>query len=217
MNLAIFDLDNTLLGGDSDHSWGEFLIAKNLVPPLEYKKQNDQFYEDYKNGNLNMLAYQEFALAPLARFSMLQLRELHNAFMEEVISPMRLPKADALIEKHRQLGDELLIITATNRFITQPIAEALGITNLLATEAEIVNETYTGNVLGEPCYKDGKITRLNTWLAAQKMQPAHTCFYSDSANDIPLLSQVDEAIAVDPDEKLKAHAQENNWRIISLR
>jgi len=217
LKLAIFDLDNTLIGGDSDHSWGEFLVNKQLVDVVEYKRHNDQFYEDYKNGNLDMLAYQEFALSTLGQFSTYQLEALHNEFMRDVIAPLRLPKADALIDEHRQAGHELLIITATNRFITEPIALSLGIENLLATDAELIDNKYSGKVEGVPCYQEGKITKLKAWLDNKKQSVDCSWFYSDSANDIPLLSQVDKPIAVNPDEKLKKYAEQHDWPVISLR
>lgn len=217
MNLAIFDLDNTLLGGDSDHAWGEFLVHKKCVDVIEYKKQNDRFFEDYGNGCLDMQAYQEFALAPLTQFSFDDLQALHNTFMQEVIRPMCLPKAEALIEQHRQAQDELLIITATNRFITEPIAHHLGIRNLLATDPEIINGRYTGKIQGQACFQAGKLSKLQTWLREKKLRPSLCWFYSDSANDIPLLEHVEKPVAVDPDPSLRAHAKKNAWPIISLR
>ena len=217
MNLAIFDLDNTLIAGDSDHAWGEFLVEQNLVDQQRYKAQNDQFYADYCAGKLNIIAYSEFVFSFLAQHDVAYLQQLHQQFMREVIQPLMLPKAQALIEKHRAAGDELLIITATNRFITQPIGEAFGIPQVLATEPEQINGRYSGKVLGVPCYKEGKITRYQAWLSKQNKRFDTVYFYSDSHNDLPLLSIVDEPIVVDPDEKLLAHAQENSWQVMSLR
>lgn len=217
MNLAIFDLDNTLIAGDSDHAWGEFLVSKNLVDSQWYKAQNDQFYADYCAGQLNIIAYSEFVFSFLAQHDTAYLQQLHQQFMSEVIQPLMLPKAQALIEQHRAAGDELLIITATNRFITQPIGEAFGIPQVLATEPEKIDGRYTGKVLGVPCYKEGKITRYQAWLAQQNKCFDKVTFYSDSHNDLPLLSIVDVPIVVDADAKLLAHAQEKGWQILSLR
>ncbi len=217
MNLAIFDLDNTLIAGDSDHAWGEFLVNKNLVDSQWYKAQNDKFYADYCAGQLNIIAYSEFVFSFLAQHDTAYLQQLHQQFMSEVIRPIMLPKAQALIAEHRAAGDELLIITATNRFITQAIGEAFGIPQLLATEPEKVDGRYTGKVLGVPCYKEGKITRYQAWLAQQNKRFDKVTFYSDSHNDLPLLSIVDVPVVVDADAKLLAHAQEKGWQILSLR
>lgn len=217
MNLAIFDLDNTLIAGDSDHAWGEFLVNKNLVDSQWYKAQNDKFYADYCAGQLNIIAYSEFVFSFLAQHDTAYLQQLHQQFMSEVIRPIMLPKAQALIAEHRDAGDELLIITATNRFITQAIGEAFGIPQVLATEPEKVDGRYTGKVLGVPCYKEGKITRYQAWLAQQNKRFDKVTFYSDSHNDLPLLSIVDVPVVVDADAKLLAHAQEKGWQILSLR
>lgn len=217
MKLAIFDLDNTLLDGDSDHAWGEFMVAENLVPPTEYREKNNAFYEDYKRGVLDMVAYQKFVLAPLGRFSAEQLKELHLKFMHTVVANMLLPKARELIEKHRQAGHTLMVITATNRFITEPIVKDYGIENLLCTEPEVLNGSYTGKIIGEPCYQAGKIHALEAWLEKENAQLEYSWFYSDSFNDIPLMQKVNEAIAVNPDEKLKAHALAQGWPLINLR
>ena len=217
MNLAIFDLDNTLIAGDSDHAWGEFLVNKNLVDSQWYKAKNDKFYADYCAGQLNIIAYSEFVFSFLAQHDTAYLQQLHQQFMSEVIRPIMLPKAQALIAEHRAAGDELLIITATNRFITQAIGEAFGIPQLLATEPEKVDGRYTGKVSGVPCYKEGKITRYQAWLAQQNKRFDKVTFYSDSHNDLPLLSIVDVPVVVDADAKLLAHAQEKGWQILSLR
>lgn len=217
MNLAIFDLDNTLIAGDSDHAWGEFLVDKNLVDSQWYKAQNDKFYADYCAGQLNIIAYSEFVFSFLAQHDTAYLQQLHQQFMSEVIRPIMLPKAQALIAEHSAAGDELLIITATNRFITQAIGDAFGISQLLATEPEKVDGRYTGKVLGVPCYKEGKIIRYQAWLAQQNKRFDKVTFYSDSHNDLPLLSIVDVPVVVDADAKLLAHAQEKGWQILSLR
>jgi HAD-superfamily subfamily IB hydrolase, TIGR01490 len=164
LSLAIFDLDNTLIAGDSDHAWGEFLVEEGIIEGEAHQRANDQFYLDYQAGSLDIMAYLEFALAPLSRFTMLELEELHAKFFQRKIAPIMLPKAAALIAKHRANGDRLLIITATNRFITAPIAKAVGIEELLASDAEIIDNHYTGKPSGTPCFQEGKVKRLNTWL-----------------------------------------------------
>jgi HAD superfamily hydrolase (TIGR01490 family) len=217
MPLAIFDLDNTLLGGDSDHAWGEFLVNEGIVDGNDFKQQNDAFYLQYQQGSLDIHAYLRFSLAPLSKYSSAELKVLHDAFMDKYIKPLRLPKADALISKHRAAGDVLMIITATNSFITGPIAAALGIDILLASEGEIIDGRYTGNPSGTPCFQEGKVTRLNAWLNDNKQNLADAYFYSDSHNDLPLLKAIDNPVAVDPDEKLRRYAEDAGWPVISLR
>lgn len=217
MSLAIFDLDNTLLNGDSDHAWGEFLVQQGIVDEAFYRQQNDHFYELYKQGNLNILEYLEFALAPLTRFNQDELTILHRDFMKQMIAPMRLAKADALLQKHRQQNDYLLIITATNRFITGPIAEALGVDDILATEPELVDGRYTGKICGIPCFQDGKVTRLQQWLQDHDESLEGSYFYSDSINDLPLLQAVTHPVVVDGDERLTAEAASRGWPCLSLR
>lgn len=217
MSLAIFDLDNTLLNGDSDHAWGEFLVRQRIVEPEFYRRQNDEFYELYKQGQLDILQYLEFALAPLTRFTIEELELLHRQFMQEFIAPMRQRKADALLQKHREQGDFLLIITATNRFVTAPIARALGVDDLLATDPERVGNRYTGRVKGIPCYREGKVQRLREWLDETEHSLDDSYFYSDSINDLPLLEVVTHPFVVDGDERLQAEARQRNWPLISLR
>tara|TARA_B110000971_G_scaffold177233_1_gene182880 strand:- start:310 stop:966 length:657 start_codon:yes stop_codon:yes gene_type:complete len=217
MALAIFDLDNTLISGDSDHSWGEFLVSEQRVDAQQFKKTNDQFYADYVAGSLDILAYLEFSLQPLTEMSMAELAELHQRFMQQVIEPMQLPQARALLQQHRDAGDRLLIITSTNRFIVEPICHSLGVTELLATDAEIVDGRYSGKVDGTPTYKEGKVIRLNAWLKEQNETLEGSWFYSDSINDLPLLLEVDHAVAVDPCPALRDEAEAKNWQIISLR
>ena len=217
MALAIFDLDNTLIAGDSDHSWGEFLVAEQRVDAQQFQKTNDQFYADYVTGSLDIFAYLEFSLRPLTEIPMAELRELHIKFMQQVIAPMQLPKAQALLEKHRAAGDRLLIITATNRFVVEPICHSLGVTELLAAEPEIADGRYTGKVVGTPTYQQGKVVRLKKWLQEQSETLEGSWFYSDSANDLPLLLEVDNPVAVDPCDRLRAEAQDKQWPIISLR
>lgn len=217
MPLALFDLDNTLIAGDSDHGWGEFLVAKKIVDADYYKKMNDQFYQDYQNGQLNMPAYLEFSLAPLGKLSCAKLKQLHNQFMVEVIEPLWLPKAETLLQKHRNSGDTLMVITSTNRFVVEPICYKLGVEHLIATELEQKNNQYTGQVSGVPSYKEGKVTRLNQWLKQSDLSMAGSSFYSDSINDLPLLEIVDHPVAVDPCSQLRAVALQRGWDIISLR
>lgn len=217
MTLAIFDLDNTLLNGDSDHAWGEFLIQEGIVDAASYKDANDTFYEDYKRGELDIFAYLEFALAPLTQFTMEQLESLHNRFMDTFVSKMMQPKAIALLQQHRDQGHFLMIITATNLFVTGPIAKTLGVDEILATNPEIKNNRYTGKVAGTPCYQHGKVARLDTWLSEHKENLAGSYFYSDSINDLPLLKKVENPVAVDPCASLQQVAQEKLWPIISLR
>jgi len=217
MALAIFDLDNTLIAGDSDHSWGEFLVSEQLVDAQQFKKTNDQFYADYVAGSLDIFAYLEFSLQPLTKMSMTELAELHKRFMQQVIASMQLAKAQALLQQHRDAGDRLLIITSTNRFIVEPICHSLGVTEILATDAQIVDGRYSGKVEGVPTYKEGKVVRLNAWLKEQGESLKGSWFYSDSINDLPLLLEVDHAVAVDPCPALQAVAEEKHWQIISLR
>ncbi|MDG1310643.1 MAG: HAD-IB family hydrolase [Porticoccaceae bacterium] len=217
MALAIFDLDNTLIAGDSDHGWGEFLVAKNKVDVEYYRMMNDRFYQDYEAGCLDIYAYLDFSLAPLAQIPSAELQLLHNEFMQAVIEPMRLNKASDLIQRHRDAGDRLLIITSTNRFIVEPICQSLGVNELLATDPEIVDGRYTGNIVGTPTYKEGKVERFNQWLAENNEQSEGSYFYSDSINDLPLLLQVTHPVAVDPDEPLRDEASKRGWDIISLR
>ncbi|MES2675276.1 MAG: HAD family hydrolase [Pseudomonadota bacterium] len=217
MSLAIFDLDNTLLAGDSDHSWGEFLVQKNLVDGEEYRLANDRFYQDYKAGTLDIYAFLQFSLAVLTRHPAEELAALHLEFMQTHIQPMLLPKAKALLDQHRARGDYLLIITATNSFVTRPIAQLLNVDDILATDPEIVAGRYTGKSIGTPCFQGGKVIRLHEWLETNKHKLDGAYFYSDSINDLPLLELVTNPVAVDPDERLEKIAKEKGWPVISLR
>jgi HAD superfamily hydrolase (TIGR01490 family) len=217
LSLAIFDLDNTLLGGDSDHAWGEFIVAHQIVDPEAYQAQNDRFFNDYLAGKLDIQVYLNFCLQLLGEHETAQLNAWHEAFMAEKITPIILPKALALIEKHRAAGDTLMIITATNRFITAPIARKLGIDILLATECERDDKGFTGRTTDVPCFREGKVTRLQRWLLENNRTLNGSYFYSDSHNDLPLLSMVEHPVAVDPDETLKAHAEAQGWPVVSLR
>lgn len=219
--LAIFDLDNTLLGGDSDHAWGEFLIAAGHVDAEQHRRQNNAFYQQYLDGNLDMTAYLEFAMKPVAGVPRPQLDELHANFMTGFIEPMMLDKAAALLQQHRDDGDYLLIVTATNRFITEPIAQRLGVDDLIATDLEEQDGVYTGRIAGTPCFQHGKIDKLNEWLVRQPAEAglslANSVFYSDSFNDLPLMEAAAAAVAVDPDPRLRERANQRGWPIISLR
>ncbi|HQV41608.1 MAG: HAD family hydrolase [Moraxellaceae bacterium] len=217
MTLAIFDLDNTLLAGDSDHAWGEYLIEQGHVDGAWYKAENDRFYSDYCRGELDVIAYSEFVFSVLAREEPETLAAWHAGFMAQKVSGMILPKGRDLLAKHRDAGHRLLIITATNRFITEPIARELDVDTLIATEPEMEGGRYTGKVKGIPCYQHGKIERLQEWLTLNNESPEGCWFYSDSRNDIPLLEFATHPVAVDPDEALRAHAASNAWPVLSLR
>ena len=217
MTLAIFDLDNTLIGDDSDNLWGQFLVDQNLVDATDFAEKNDQFYEDYKPGTLDIDAWLHFALTPLKNQPLEVLDAWHREFMRTVIQPIMLPKAAALIADHKDRGHTLLIITATNVFITRPIAAALGIENLLGCEAEITDGMYTGKPIGVPSYREGKVTRLKEWLKGKDELMDGAYFYSDSQHDLALLRLVDNPVAVDPDDTLREIAKERQWRIMSLR
>lgn len=217
MALAIFDLDNTLLGGDSDHAWGEFLVDRGLVDGDAFQRANDHFYRQYQEGGLDIHAYLQFALAPLTRFSMRELTELHKDFMARYIEPMRLPKAEVLVQQHRNRGDDCMIMTATNTFITRPIAEALGVPDIIGSEPEIRDGRYTGEVVGTPCFQEGKVILLKQRVAERGLSLDGSTFYSDSHNDLPLLRLVERPVAVDPDPTLRAEAERQGWPVISLR
>jgi HAD superfamily hydrolase (TIGR01490 family) len=220
MKLALFDLDNTLLAGDSDYEWAQFLIEQGVVDPEVYKAGNDRFYRQYMNGTLDIHEFLDFQLAPLTRHPREQLDGWREAFMEQKIRPIMLPKAVELLARHREAGDLCAIITATNSFITAPIARAFGIEHLLATEPEAVRGRFTGKAAGVPCFRDGKPVRVAQWLRARGTtlgQFAESAFYSDSRNDIPLLEWVTTPVAVDPDPVLAELARQRHWRVISLR
>jgi HAD superfamily hydrolase (TIGR01490 family) len=217
MALAIFDLDNTLIAGDSDHSWGEFLVDQNIVDRQLYKKMNDKFYADYESGCLDIFSYLEFSVEPLTQFSLQELDILHQQFMRDVIEPMKLDQAETLINHHRQAGDRILVITSTNRFIVEPICNSLGINEIIATDLQIIDGKYTGKVDGTPTFKEGKVERFNQWLREQNTNNEGSYFYSDSINDMPMLLEVTYPIAVDPDPALRKEAESRHWEIISLR
>ncbi len=219
-NLALFDLDNTLLAGDSDYNWSLFLIEEGLLDANTHHARNEQFYEDYKNGSLDIYKFLEFQLKPLSEHSVQFLDELHLKFMEKVIRPMMTTKAQELVDKHQAAGDLCLIITATNSFVTKPIAEAYGIEHLIGTDPEMVDGQYTGGVSGVPSFQAGKVTRINDWLAQRQQNLSDfetSYFYSDSHNDLPLMKLVTNPVAVDADETLTEYAKAQHWPHISLR
>ena len=217
MPLALFDLDNTLLSDDSDFLWGCFLVEKGLVNKKKYDETNQRFYTEYKQGTLDIFEFLAFSLQPLTQFSADQLNTLHKEFMQKHIAPAMTEKGKAQIKQHRDNGDTIVIITATNRFVTQPIADAFMVDDLIATDPEIIDSKYTGKVAGTPCFQEGKITRLNEWLEKTSHNLQDSVFYSDSHNDLPLLEKVTTAIAVDPDDQLKTIALDRNWEIRSFR
>ncbi|MBA3981210.1 MAG: HAD-IB family hydrolase [Alcanivorax sp.] len=217
MTLALFDLDNTLIAGDSDHLWGDYLVARGIIDADGYKATNDRFYEDYLAGHLDIGAYLRFALGVLAEHPQDDLLRWRDDFMRDEVAPIMLPAARTLLDRHRQQGHTLVIITATNDFVTAPIAEALGVEHLIATTAEVRDGRYTGDFSGTPCFRDGKVTRLRAWLSETGHDLAGSWFYSDSRNDLPLLSLVDHPVVVDPDPALSAEAASRGWPEISLR
>ncbi|NIR61878.1 MAG: HAD family hydrolase [Gammaproteobacteria bacterium] len=217
MSLAIFDLDNTLLAGDSDYLWGRFLIEHGLVDGAAYERENLQFYEQYREGTLDIYEFLAFQLAPLAAHERCTLEAWRARFLAEKIDPIVLPAGLELIQTHRRRGDTPVIITATNRFITAPIADRFGVAELIATEPEVRDGEFTGHVAGTPCFQDGKVERLAAWLRERDGDLTDSWFYSDSHNDLPLLERVTHPVAVDPDDTLARQARTRGWRIISLR
>lgn len=217
MDLAIFDLDNTLLGGDSDYLWGRFLVEQGIVDGENYERENRRYYEEYKVGTLDIYEFLRFSLAPLSEHSVETLCAWRALFMKEKIAPIMLPAARELLERHRAQGHTLLIITATNSFVTAPIAKALGVEHLIATEPEMKAGRYTGNVSGTPSFREGKVVRLEEWLRRKGWNLASSWFYSDSHNDLPLLEMATHPVAVDPDDTLAEHARLRGWPVISLR
>lgn len=217
MALALFDLDNTLLADDSDFLWGCFLVENGLVDKAAYDDANQHFYAEYKKGTLDIFEFLAFSLKPLTQLSMEKLAELHKAFMKKHIISAMTQKGIAQIQQHRDKGDITVIITATNSFVTGPIAKAFQVDDLIATEPEIIDDRYTGNVAGTPCFQEGKVTRLKQWLENTHHNLENSTFYSDSHNDLSLLEIVTTPIAVDPDDELKATAIERSWEIRSFR
>ena len=217
MPLAIFDLDETLIAADSDHEWGRYICDQGLVDADQYRARNQAFYEEYKAGQLNIDEYLAFVGSVLTRYPIPELHRYRSAFIRERIAPLMLDKARALVDEHREGGDMVMVITSTMAFVSRPIARAFGIDILIAPEPEIVNDHYTGRFEGVPAFAEGKVTRLKSWMAETGNTLAGSHFYSDSHNDLPLLRLVDNPVAVDPDPGLRAEAEANNWRVISLR
>jgi HAD superfamily hydrolase (TIGR01490 family) len=221
--LALFDLDNTLLPFDSDYEWGQFLVRQGVVDGIDYAQKNEQFYADYKLGKLDIDAFLRFALKPLSEHPRAQLQQWHDAFMAEVIIGKLHPAAIALVKRHHDAGDLCCVVTATNSFVTRPIVNAFGITHLVATEPATINndakQMFTGAVHGIPSFREGKIQRVQDWLASlghtiDQMEKSY--FYSDSLNDLPLLEKVSHPIATNPDPRLRAEAEKRQWPILEL-
>ncbi|MFA6015732.1 MAG: HAD family hydrolase [Gallionellaceae bacterium] len=220
MNLALFDLDNTLLSGDSDFEWSQFLIETGIIDRELFEVKNQAFYDQYKAGTLDIFEFLDFQLKPLSRHSRHVLNTWHEEFMRNKIRPMMGEAARELVNKHRYAGDLCVIITATNRFVTEPIAREFGVKHLIATNPEEIDGEFTGRVEGIPSFREGKITRLESWLSERDQgwsSFAESTFYSDSLNDLPLLEKVNKPVAVDPDATLRAYAQQHGWPVISLR
>ncbi len=217
MSLAIFDLDHTLLDGDSDYLWGEYMVEHGIVDADLYKSRNEEFFQQYQAGTLDNDVYLEFALEPLTRHSLDDLYAWRADFIDRWIKPIIFPGASELLQKHRDHGDTLLIISATHLFVTEPVAELLQVDHLLSTEPEIINNRYTGRFVGTPTFREGKVTVLKQWMEDNQVNLAGSHFYSDSMNDLALLESVETAITVDPDDQLKAIAEARGWPVISLR
>jgi HAD superfamily hydrolase (TIGR01490 family) len=220
MRLALFDLDNTLLAGDSDYEWGQFLIDRGILEREAYEAQNRAYYDQYAAGTLDIHEYLGFALRPLAEHSQPDLARWHGEFMASRILPMVGEPARELVRRHLERGDLCAIITATNSFVTAPIAREFGVRHLIATEPECRDGRFTGRVAGTPCFREGKVQRLGEWLAAQGLRLdafTQSSFYSDSHNDLPLLERVSRPVAVDPDPQLAREAERRGWERISLR
>jgi HAD superfamily hydrolase (TIGR01490 family) len=215
--LTIFDLDETLIGIDSDHAWGSYVVDKGLVDEGNYRETNQKFFDDYKQGIMDVDAYMKFSCGVLAKYDQAFLFTHRETFINERIRPNLLPKACSLIQSHQDNGDHVIVITATTDFVTQPIVDLLGIDTLIAPVAEIVGGRYTGDIVGTVSIGEGKVTRLNEWLEGKDISMEESHFYSDSANDLPLLQEVTYPVAVDPDDKLTEIAKNNGWPIISLR
>ena len=217
MPLALFDLDNTLLTNDSDYLWGQFLVDRGIVDPAAYAEKNRLFLEDYEQGTLDIDRYLKFSLQPLSLHSMEQLNKWRKDYIDLIIRPIIAKQSLDLIEKHQAREDTLMIISATNLFITQPIADLLNIPHILATRPEIIDNRYTGNYIGTATYQAGKVIALKEWLSENNMDLTGSTFYSDSHNDLPLLELVDHPVAVNPDNILLQTAKKKNWPVIDLR
>jgi HAD superfamily hydrolase (TIGR01490 family) len=220
MRLALFDLDNTLLAGDSDYEWGQFLVDRGVLERATYEAQNRAYFDQYAAGTLDIHEYLGFALRPLAQHSPQDLARWHADFMRARILPIVTAEARALVRRHLARGDLCAVITATNSFVTAPIAREFGVSHLIATEPESHEGRFTGRVAGSPCFREGKVRRLDEWLCGQGRELgdfSESSFYSDSHNDVALLERVTRPVAVDPDEALLKTARERGWEVISLR
>lgn len=217
MSLALFDLDHTLLRGDSDHAWGEFLAEQGAVDPALFRAENERYYAAYVAGTLDIYEFlEQHQLKPLARYDRATLDRWHEGFMREKIAPLITDSARDIVERHRSRGDTLIVITSTNRFITEPIAREFGIPHLIATEPEERDGRFTGKVAGVPSYREGKVTRLREWMQAHDRTLDDSWFYSDSHNDLPLLRLVTHPVAVNPDAELARHAESHGWQVLRL-
>jgi HAD superfamily hydrolase (TIGR01490 family) len=221
--LALFDLDSTLLPCDSDYEWGQFLARIGVVDGDDYAKKNERFYQDYKDGKLDIHEFLRFSLKPLSEHSLLQLQEWHDAFMKEVITGHLRQEAIDLVKRHQDAGDLCCVITATNSFVTRPIVESFGIEHLIATEPATSSDhpqaSFTGEVRGIPNFREGKIENLHHWLSSKQLSLdtlARSYFYSDSMNDLPLLERVSHPVATNPDDRLRNEAQKRHWPILEL-
>lgn len=215
--LALFDLDNTLLAGDSDARWGEYLVEIGVLDAETQGRANDQFYQDYLAGCLDVFAFLRFAFAVLKAHPMEQLLAWREGYLREKIHPIVLDQGKTLLDRHRAQGHTLVIVTATNSFLTRPIADLLGVEHLIASEPELREGRFTGEVAGTPSFGPGKVTRLDAWIEAQDTAFSESWFYSDSHNDLPLLRRVDHPVAVDPDDTLRQAAVAAGWPVMSLR
>ncbi|MBF0620345.1 MAG: HAD family hydrolase [Magnetococcales bacterium] len=217
MTLALFDLDNTLLEGDSDYLWGRFLIEHGIVDEASHEAQNQRFFDDYKKGCLDIHAYIAFVAGILSQYDMETLTAWRTQFVAEKIKPIMRPAATALVDKHTQQGHTCIIITATNSFVTAPIAQAFGVKHLLGTDIAMDGTRFSTTIDGTPCFHEGKVTRINAWIEEKQASLTGAWFYSDSHNDLPLMKRVSNPVAVDPDEILLQEAKDREWPVITLK
>ena len=216
MALVFFDLDETLIAGDSDYEWGNYLVSIGKVNGEFYETENERYYQEYREGKLDIFEFLQFALEPLAKYSYEELCKWREKYIKHRIEPLIKSKGLDLVEQHRNAGDFLILITATNSFITDPIKDLFKIKTLIATEPAMVDGRFTGAVAGTPCFGNGKVSRVKEWLASNTLSLKGSFCYSDSRNDIPLLELVDHPIAVDADEELTAHAKRKGWKQLQL-
>ena len=218
MNIALFDLDNTLIKGDSDYQWGNYLVENNYVDPVSYSEKNENYFDQYRKGTLCAKEFAEFSYEPLTKFDYDTLISIRKQFFEEKIKPLILPKAVDLVRFHKEKKDILAIVTATNSFISKVSADYFEIKNLLASEPEFINNKFTGKLLGDPCFQEGKVKKVKEWMKLNNYNNYDDIyFYTDSHNDIQLLEYCTKPIAVDPDKILEDLSKKNNWQIMSLR